>query len=209
LDSTDLARFSSIAPVILLSVPKTILEAERQIESFGCLTGHHRPATNSVYQIRRKISAYKKLLKFTKRKKLMFLMSLNKGILTVLSRPSVGADLIYTFADIPTQFEDTAFGHFEIGCEFIAQYRPDHIIIAINTTIMQDAYAELLSNCTSLRGYQNIKNTIISAVDVHDGFHWESLYPMGQLADIVCTRVYPETFPAPLTEAQIAAVLDG
>jgi iron complex transport system substrate-binding protein len=206
-DSADTITLASIAPVYVMRIADTLSESHAEFRRLADALGVLDRAEAAIHRFERRLNAYERMSPRT-RTLLMSWMN-GRNFFIVIGPGGQLHDMLSRVTPYASGIPESRFGWVNTGPEAMSLYDADLIALSRwGPFDHQSALRSLNAHPLTAR-IPAVRAGRVISFNGYEGIHWDHLLPMARLLDTVMPALYPETFPAPLTEAQIAAVLDG
>jgi ABC-type Fe3+-hydroxamate transport system substrate-binding protein len=206
-NSADTVTLSSIAPVYVMRNVATLSDSYIEFRNLADALGVPERAEIAIHRFERRLEAYERLSPRTRTLLLSWMGGRNFFI--VVGPGGQLHEMLSRVTPYASGIPASRFGWVNTGPEAMSLYDAD--LIALSRWGLPDhdtALRSLKAHPLTAR-ISAVRAGRVISFNGYEGIHWDHLLPMARLLDTVMPALYPETFPAPLTEAQIAAVLDG
>jgi|GEM_PF-3712715 len=201
----EIPAVSTIAPVFVTYHPETLQDAFTSTQKFAAIFGRQAEAQAMIERFERRLAAYKALS--PRNVTIMATVTWDTKMFWIFGG-SLGCALLNEIAicEWPTPDGAGAYGY-EGSVETLLQFDPDVITLRNGTEMtIEDLQLEMDKNplWQEIRAVQTGRATLIT---LNDDATVEGVLSAMKVLDVFAPIIYPDIFPAPLTDEQVQEIL--
>lgn len=200
---------------VLLSYPSSLEEGVADLQMTAAITGQADQADEAVAALEARLRAYQMTVPDVASVMLVFSATGSEALFVETSSAQTCATLIaYQLADCPFSLDETAgqfagFGYGTFTVEAILDADPDAIFFAgyDNQGVTDPALLSGISENPLWPELSAVQNERVYSIDAWTFSGQSGITLLGLAVDTTMTLLYPDTFPEPLTDTQVQAIL--
>lgn len=202
----EIPAMSTIAPVFVTYHPENLQDALTSTQKFAAIFGRQAEAKAAIERYERKLAAYKSLS--PRNTTIMATVTWDTKMFWIFGG-SLGCALLNEIAicEWPTPEGAGAYGY-EGSVETLLQFDPDVMTLRNGTEMtLEDLQLEMNKNplWQEIRAVKTGRATLIT---LNDDATVEGVLSAMKVLDVFAPIIYPDIFPAPLTDEQVQEILD-